>query len=122
MFSFVLELLNSTIFERLLNKYTPKGIVHLGIALILYKFGFSEKFIEIAINYNWKPLIILLTEYRYIISSIIIFLVMLGGFYVFKRDYPTIKLTTLKNKLDSLDLEVQIFIKQKELEKLKNGK
>ena len=114
----MLKIIKTGFIERILNKHTKKGIDQLLIAMIFTYLGFSESFIDIAINYNWDFVAVVVQEYRKPLIIIIITL-------IFRREYPKIHLSTLQNERDSLRLIEEILTKKiiiKKLEKdLENG-
>ena len=95
---------------RLFNKHTPKGLSALTIALALQYLGANDDVIEIAMTYDWTFIVEISSifhkhiYYVYIISTI---LIMLGGFYVFKRNYYTIRLNSLELDLKHLSIEYE---------------
>lgn len=121
----MLKIIKTGFIERILNKHTKKGIDQLLIAMIFTYLGFSESFIDIAINYNWDFVAVVVQEYRKPLIIIIITLILIAGFNIFRREYPKIHLSTLQNERDSLRLIEEILTKKiiiKKLEKdLENG-
>lgn len=114
----VFNIFNSAFFERVLNKHTPKGLFHLFLGIGLYYIGFSEDFIEIAMNYNWTIAIELITKYKYFLLSFSLVFIMVSGFLIFKREHEIIRLKNMENKVKYLDFQIEICKKERELEQL----
>jgi len=116
----IFSFLNSNIVERLLNKYTPKGIVHLGVALVLYYVGFSEKFIETSMNYNWNPVVKMFADNKTLLAFVIVGIVLFAGFNIFRKDYSSIRnhlITFEHKKLEVEDRKLDLKLKSLEVEK-----
>lgn len=110
-----LEFLNSTIVERLFNKYTTKGLSQLVVALILGYAGFSEKFIEHMVSYKWTFVEEFVKMYKIHIKILAILILLLAGFNIFRKEYNKIHIKSLENKLKEKEFELQIKKIEKEL-------
>ncbi len=118
----LLKFLNN-ITTRIFNKHTPKGVSAVLIALTLQYLGASDDLIEVALKYNWTfiaDILSIIHEYRYYIYVLSIILIMLGGFYVFRRNYYTIKLNSLELDLKHVSIEYEKKKLEYEIKKLDN--
>ena len=106
---------------RLFNKHTPKGLSALTIALALQYLGADDDVIEIAMTYDWtfiQGALTLMQEYRYVLYATSVFLLMFGGFYVFRRNYDTIRIGNLEMEAKELAVKHNRYSMEVELKKL----
>jgi hypothetical protein len=94
--------------DRLFNKYTPKGISAVLIALILQNMGASDELIEIALKYEWNfitDILTMLKPFATYIYWVSIVLIAYGGFLILKRNHDTIQLR--KHEIEAKALMVE---------------
>jgi hypothetical protein len=116
--------------ERLINKYTPKGISTLLVGVILHQIGVSDEIMMLALAYDWNFIELFYKwtfEHRVLFSSICVALVAIGGFYILRRDLNCIHQNKLmvekknqENTVEILKLKIEEKKLQKELEKIEN--
>lgn len=85
--------------DRIFNKYTPKGLATVIVAIALQQLGASDDLIALAMKYEWNfiyDILALLKPFSQVIYWASIVLLMIGGFWLLKRNHDTIKLRNIE--------------------------
>ncbi len=110
-----ISFLNSTVIERIFNRYTKKGLSQLVFALVLGYAGFSENFIELMVSYKWTFVEEFQSEYKLYIIILSLFILLSAGFNIFRKEYGKIYLAKLEKQLKEKQLLLDIKKLDKEL-------
>lgn len=111
----------NNITDRIFNKYTPKGIGAVVIALILQNMGASDDIIALALKYEWSfvyDIITLIKPYTTYIYWVSVALTCYGGFLILKRNHDTIQMRAMEIQAKALVVETERKKSMIELSKL----
>lgn len=108
------------ILNRLLNKYTPAGLINILAGLLMLKLGASEDLVKWVMEQNFSPLtksiFNFLSTHNITLVVIGLFILSIGGFYLWRRDYNNIKISHLEHELKCLELQKNINILRREIQ------
>jgi hypothetical protein len=108
------------ILSRLLNKYTPAGLINILVGVLMLKLGASEDLVKWVMEQNFSPvaksIFNFLTTHNIALIVIGLFILSIGGFYLWRRDYDNIQISHLEHELKCLELQKNINILQREIQ------
>ena len=100
------------IINRLFNKFTPVGIINFIVGAIMLSLGFSDDMVKWGVEQDYSPIISLVmdlfTNHKIFLIFTGSFLISIGGFYIWRRDYDIIQIKKLENELAILKLQNEI--------------
>lgn len=107
------------IINRLFNKFTPVGIINFIVGAIMLSLGFSDDMVKWGVEQDYSPIIKMVAELTNHPVALVItglFMVSIGGFYIWRHDYEIKNLQHLENKVKELNLIKNINILQREIQ------
>ena len=107
------------IINRLFNKFTPVGIINFIVGATMLSLGFSDDMVKWGVEQDYSPIIKMVAELTNHPVALVItglFMVSIGGFYIWRYDYEIKNLQRLENKVKELNLIKNINILQREIQ------
>jgi LPXTG-motif cell wall-anchored protein len=108
------------ILNRLLNKYTPAGLINIFLGVLMLKLGASEDLVKWVMEQNFSPvtnsIFNFLSTHNIALVIIGLFILSIGGFYLWRRDYNNIEINHLEHELKCLELQKNINILKREIQ------
>jgi hypothetical protein len=108
------------IVNRLLNKYTPAGLINILAGALMLKLGASEDLVKWVMEQNFSPvtktIFNFLATHNIALIVIGLFILSIGGFYLWRRDYNNIQICHLEHELKCLELQKNINILKREIQ------
>jgi hypothetical protein len=106
------------ILDRLVNKYTTKGLLSTLIGLIVLQISNNEELTKWVMEQDFSPilnlLVISISEHPLIMTIIGLIILSIGGFYIWRRDLNLIQFKALEHELKCLELKKAIIDLKKE--------
>ena len=106
--------------SRLLNKYTPAGLINIFLGVLMLKLGASEDLAKWVMEQNFSPetkfIYNFLSTHKITLAVIGLFILSIGGFYLWRRDYYTIEISHLEHERRCLELKRDINILKQEIQ------
>lgn len=108
------------ILGRLLNRYTPAGLINIFLGVLMLKLGASEDLAKWVMEQNFSPETKLfgnfLSTHKTTLAVIGLFILSIGGFYLWRRDYYIIEISHLEHERKCLELKRDINILKQEIQ------
>ena len=107
------------IINRLFNKFTPVGIINFIVGVLMLSLGFSDDMVKWGVEQDYSPIIKMVAELTNHPVALVItglFMVSIGGFYIWRHDYEIKNLQHLENKLKELTLIKNINTLKREIQ------
>ena len=106
--------------SRLLNKHTPAGLINIFLGVLMLKLGASEDLAKWVMEQNFSPEIKLicnfLSTHKITLAVTGLFILSIGGFYLWRRDYKVIEISNLEQERKCLELKRDINILKQEIQ------
>ena len=107
------------IINRLFNKFTPVGIINFLVGALMLSLGFSDDMVKWGVEQDYSPVIKIVAELTNHPVALVItglFMLSIGGFYIWRHDYEIKNLQSLENRLKELTLTKNINILKREIQ------